>query len=121
MCAYRLFPDFSQVRRNVKREAKLFLQESLHFFQKSVLFSTNSQFLKKCRYNFRSKFQISLLTHTNCLLRFVTLDNTRKNGPKTFVIVKTAFFKKFVSIDLLGPKDLILSVAQSLSKYLVEP
>ena len=43
---------------------------------------------------------------------FVTLDGTRKDGTKFFVIVKTAFFEMFGSIDLLGVKELILSFAQ---------
>ena len=53
---------------------------------------------------------------------FVTLDEgTRENGLKTFVTVKIASFEKFVSIDLLGPKEFNLSFAQFLSKYLVDP
>ena len=51
---------------------------------------------------------------------FVTVDDTRKNGPKSFVIVGTAFFEKFVPIDLLSPKEKFLSIAQSLSKRLVD-
>ena len=51
---------------------------------------------------------------------FVTLDGTRKNGTKTFVIVKTAFFEMFVSIDHLGHKEIISSIAQYLSKYIVD-
>ena len=30
------------------------------------------------------------------------------------------FFEKFDSIDLLGPEEMILSLAQFLAKYLVE-
>ena len=52
---------------------------------------------------------------------FVTVVDKRKNGPKTFVIVETAFFEMFVSIDPLGPKEMFLSIAQSLSKRLVDP
>ena len=43
---------------------------------------------------------------------FVTLDDTKKNGPKTFVIARTAFFEMFDSINLLSPKEMILSFAQ---------
>ena len=49
---------------------------------------------------------------------FVTLDDTRKNDPLSYW--KQLFFEKFVSIDLLGPKKMILSFAQKLSKYLVD-
>ena len=51
----------------------------------------------------------------------VTLDDTRKIGSKTFVTVKTAFFWNVCFFDILGPKELILSFAQKLSKYLVDP
>ena len=40
---------------------------------------------------------------------------------KNFGLLRIAFFEKFVSIDLLGPKEFILSFAQYLSKYLVDP
>ena len=53
-------------------------------------------------------------------MMFVTVDDTRKNGPKTFVIVETAFFELFVFLALLGPKEMFLSFAQSLSKRLVD-
>ena len=52
---------------------------------------------------------------------FVTLDDgTSENGLKIFVFVKKALFEKFVSIELLGPKEFNLSFAQFLSKYLVD-
>ena len=52
---------------------------------------------------------------------FFILDNTRKNRPKTFAIAKKAFFEMFVSINLLGPKEMLSSFAQSMSKHLVDP
>ena len=52
---------------------------------------------------------------------FSKLDNTRKNRPKTFVIAKKAFVEMFVSINLLGPKEMLLSFAQSMSKHHVVP
>ena len=52
---------------------------------------------------------------------FVTLDDTKKNGPKTFVIARTAFFEMFDSINLLSPKEMILSFAQKRWNYLVDP
>ena len=50
---------------------------------------------------------------------FVTLDDTRKND--LLSSWKQLFFEMFVSINLLGPKEMILSFAQYLSKYLVDP
>ena len=41
---------------------------------------------------------------------FVTLDDTRKND--LLSDWKQLFFEMFVSIDLLGPKKMILSFAQ---------
>ena len=44
---------------------------------------------------------------------FVTLDDTRKKGQKFFFSSwKQFFFKMFVSIDLLGPREMILSIEQ---------
>ena len=43
---------------------------------------------------------------------FVTLDDTRKKGQKLFSSWKQFFFEMFISIDLLGPKEMILSFAQ---------
>ena len=52
---------------------------------------------------------------------FVTFDSTRKNGTKILSSWKQLFFEMFVSIDLLGVKELILSFAQKFSKNLVDP
>ena len=41
---------------------------------------------------------------------FVKLDVTRKN--ELLSSWKQLFFEMFVSIDLLGPKEMILSIAQ---------
>ena len=49
----------------------------------------------------------------------VTLDDTRKN--ELLSSWKQLFFEMFVSIDLLGPKGMILSFAHYLPKYLVDP
>ena len=48
-----------------------------------------------------------------------TLDDTRKN--EIWSSWSQLFFETFVSIDLLGPKEMILSFAQYLSKYIVDP
>ena len=50
---------------------------------------------------------------------FVALDDTRKKGQNVFSSWKQFFFEMFVSIDLLGPKEMILSFLIFLSKYLV--
>ena len=64
---------------------------------KNAIFSKVSYFNslldpKKSSYKFQSKCQNSLWTLIFCSLMFVTFDSTRKNGTKTFVIVKTALF-----------------------------
>ena len=50
---------------------------------------------------------------------FVTLDDTRKND--LLSPWKQLYFEVFVSIDILGPKEMIWSFAQYLSKNLVNP
>ena len=50
---------------------------------------------------------------------FVTLDDTRQND--LWPSWKQLFFERFVSIDLLGPKEMILSFVQYLSKYIADP
>ena len=50
---------------------------------------------------------------------FVTVDDTRKND--LLWTWKQLIFEMFVSIDHLGPKEVILSFAQYLSKYLGDP
>ena len=49
----------------------------------------------------------------------VTLDDTRKND--LWSSWKQLVFEMFVSVDLLGPKEMILSFAQYSAKYLVDP
>ena len=44
----------------------------------------------------------------------------REKWAKSFVIVRTAFFEMFVSIELLDPGEMILIFAQYLSKCLVD-
>ena len=50
---------------------------------------------------------------------FVTLDDTRKKGQEFFSSWKQFFLEMFVSIDLLGPKEMILSFLNFLSEELV--
>ena len=40
---------------------------------------------------------------------------------KISFIEKTAFFEMFVSVDLLGSKQMYISFAQKMSKHLVDP
>ena len=94
-----------------KRGQKILLLERLPFFQKLV-FSTTSYVPETCSYKFHSNCQNSLWTLMIYSLRFITLDHTRKIGPKTSVIVKTAFFwnvcfyrpLRSYGIDLITPK-----------------
>ena len=61
------------------------------FFSKNCDFN-NLLGPRNCSYKKYSNGRNSLWTLVGCSLRLVTLDNTRKMGPKCFVIVKTAFF-----------------------------
>ena len=88
-----------------ERGAKPFHHWKVCLFLFKNLFPTTSQILENCFYNFFSNCHKSLWTIIKCFLGFVTLSNTRKNGPKIFVIVKTASFEMFVSIDLLVSKE----------------
>ena len=66
------------------------------FFQKFV-FSTTSQVLKNWSYHKHNNGEKTLRTFTNCLLGFVTCDNTRKKSPKFFIHWrKCLYFQKFV-------------------------
>ena len=42
-------------------------------------------------------------------------------GEKRLCLWKRLFFEMFVSIDHLGPEEMILTLAQYLSKYIVDP
>ena len=60
------------------------------FFSEVLVFN-NLVGPKKCCYNLYSKGRNSRWTLGKCSMRFVTFDNTRKNGPKCFAILKNAF------------------------------
>ena len=68
--------------------------------------------LKKPPSQVQEYLSILFVTVLFCSLRFLTCDITRKDGPKTFVFVKTAVFEMFVSIDRSGAKGIILSFAK---------
>ena len=104
-----------------KNWPKSFLDWKVCIFSQKFVFSTTSKFLKKWSYNFHSKCQNTVWTLTNCSLRFLRFDNTRKKKrQKLLSSWKQLFLELFVPIDLLGPKKLILSLAQWLSKNLVD-
>ena len=89
--------------------------QSFFFIGKNALFSSKfSVFngildLKKSSCGFRTNCLISFWTLKKCSLMFVTLDWTRKNSPKSFLHRKDCISFAF------------LSIAQKLSKYLVDP
>ena len=89
---YKMFPDSSHVRYYEKKWAEIFFSlKSLHFFSKIGDFN-NLLGPKKCSNKFQGNCRISLWTLINCSLRFVTLDNSKKDGPKASFIVETAVF-----------------------------
>ena len=82
------------VMLNITRNTGQFV--SFHW-KDCLFFSKNCDFnnLLGPRKSSCKKYSIgrnSLWTLVGCSLSFVKLDNTRKMGPKCFVIVKTAFF-----------------------------
>ena len=89
---YNLLHDLFLFNRTIKKQARNFSSlVSLLFFQNFVC-STSSKVLKENYYRFQSFRQNRLWTLEKCSLTFLTLDDTREKGPKTFVIVKTAVF-----------------------------
>ena len=61
--------------------------------------------------------QDTLWNLIKCSVRFVTLDNVRKNEPKSFVKGKMAFFEKSLSNEVLGPIEMNFHRAQKMSKH----
>ena len=88
-------------------------------FSSKLSFSNNLIGPKKCSYIFQNRCQNGLRTLINWSLMFVTLDDMRKN--ELLSSWRQLFFETFVSIDLLGPKEMILSIAHYLTKYIVDP
>ena len=97
-----------------------FTLERLPFF-KNLCFHTTWLVLQNWFYNLHSNCQSTHWTLANCPLRFVTLDNTRKNGPKPFVIGKTAFFSKSLVIETLGSKKRSYSLQNTWQNTLCAP
>ena len=85
------------VQWNEKKEAKVFSSlERLPSFSQLCVFN-NLLGPKKLSFIFQSNRQNSLWNLIKCSVMFVTLDITRKNGPKSFLHWKvTFFFQNFV-------------------------
>ena len=45
----------------------------------------------------------------------------RKIRPIFFPVRQPLFWKKIIFLELLGPKDMILQLAQRVSEYIVDP
>ena len=84
--------------------------EVFSFLGKSVFFKNcvfnNLLRPEKRSYYYHSNCQKTFSALINRFLRFVTLDNLRKNGANTFVHWKSAFFSKICLFsNHLGPKN----------------
>ena len=80
------------------------------FFFKSFVYSTKSYVLQKWSFNFHSKCYNTFWTQINCSVKFVTLDNRRKNRPKSFLHWKVCLFlfESCVFNNPLGVTETIL-------------
>ena len=102
--------SFAQLNKTRKRRSKHFLHlKMLAFFWRLCVFN-NLLGPRKCSYKFQSSCQNSSWTPIKSSLIFVTLEDTRKNGPKTFVFVETAKFWNVCFYRLLRSRanDLII-------------
>ena len=82
----------SKLREKISQN--LFCTGEIASFPKICVFKQPLRCYENAFYNFHSNCQISCLTLTKCFLRFVALDNTRKNMSNSFVPGKRAFFWK---------------------------
>ena len=81
-----------------KGRPKSFLHWKVWLYFQRFMFSTTSLVLQKWSYNFHSNCQNTLWTLKNCPVGFLTLDNTRKKRPESFVHWKgRLLFQNFVS------------------------
>ena len=101
----------------------LFFTENFAFFSQIFVISTNSLVRKNWSYYFHNNCQNTLWTLTNCSLTFVMFDILGTNRPKCSLYWKVClfFWKTSVFNNLIGPKELILSLPQSLPEYLMDP
>ena len=89
---YKLFLTFFMLEITRKIRPKSFHHWKVWPFFKTLCFN-NFSGAKKCCFIFQCKCHKSLWTLLKCSVSFVTFENTRENGRKTFVIVKTAIFR----------------------------
>ena len=94
-----------------KYRSKLFFYLKKFAFIWTLCVFNNLLGLEKCTYKFHSSYQFSLWTHIKNSLMFVTLNDTRKTGQKPLSSWQQLFLEMFVSIDLLGPTEIVLSIA----------
>ena len=102
----------SQSTMREKTSQKLFFTGKFAFFFKNLCFQ---QPLRCCRNDPKSSAaisicQITLWTRVRRSLRFVTLDNARRNRPKSFLHWKECIFFSKICVfnNRLGVKELIL-------------
>ena len=90
---FLLWLFFCSMKREEKGQ-KLFFNGRIAFFFSKFWVFNNHLDTKKTFTSSRVVVKKSLWTPISCSLIFATSDNTKKNGPKTYVIVKTALFWK---------------------------
>ena len=86
----KLIHDYCNVRYYEKKRPKIFFQWKFCLFSRNFVFN-NLSGPKKWSHRFHSSCRNTLWTPSNCCLRLVTLDKSRKNGPIAFFIVKIHF------------------------------
>ena len=84
----------SMLNNSGKFDQILVFTGKLAFFSQKFFFSSTSYVLKNWSFYFHSNYQNTSWTLINCSLRFVILDNTRKNGGLIFFTGKTALSPK---------------------------
>ena len=94
-----------------RKSQNFYSLETLLFFRKFV-FSTTSYVLRKWSYKFHSSCQKSWWTVTNWSLKFLTLDNTGNDWPKSLSLWKHLFFEIVCFYRPLGSKKMIFKNAQ---------
>ena len=94
----------------------LFFTENFAFFSQIFVISTTSLVPKNWSFYFLNNGQNILWALTNCSLAFFMFDNKGTNRPKSSLYWKVCLFlwETCVFYNLLGPKELILSIPQSL-------
>ena len=88
----KCFLSFFMLDNTGKIGQTIFFTGKVAFLFSEVRIFNNLVGPKTCCYSFYSKGQNSRWTIGKRFLMFVTFDNTSKNGPKSFAILKNAFF-----------------------------